>query len=811
MASLSTPIVSNNNSTVKSLTELPSENVDLPRRRSSLVKQLNGRIHPLTEPDSAGEMVSMECSGRSSAKTSSTTHLVEPDCGSVASSCQTPRQKSGLTRWSTLRTVIRVARPPKRKKPKVSTQRVDSFLEKFTTRQREGADEDISNYSTCECETDDVDELSWNFIAHPDGNFSFYWLFIVTIAVLYNLWMMIAREAWPEIQENSLAIWFTVDYLCDLVYVIDIVVQLRTGYLEQGLLQRNELKLRNHYLYSWKFPVDLVSLTPLDFLYLIEADQFHTMVRFPRFFKVYRARMWYYMLETRAPYPNFLRVADLTHIILMLIHWAAAAYYLFSKAIGFGEEGAWVYPTPEGEYSSTLRKYVMSVFWSTLTLTTIGDIPFPESNSEYAVQIVGYLIGVFVFASVVGQVGTVIENRNAERIAFEGQLDNAKRYMRTNNVPTEVQTRVRRWFDYTWSSGNVRGEGDVNSLSLLPAKLRTELALHVNLKTLKKVTMFNACPPEFLHELVLKMPSTIFTPGDLICRKGEVAREMFIISDGYLEVMGDGGSVLTTLKAGDFFGEIGILNIEGVSNRRTADVRSVGYSVLFTLTKEDVLAALQYYPQAQTVLEEEGRKRLMGRRVTPKHSEPLVDEKPIVIEDVSDISRDSSLERTTTHSAPGSLTDVTSSKTMKSSRKLLKPVKEVYPRKRRVAHTEHTLTNEVMEMIQVAVQDKLETVGTENKKLTKHSKRLAAKVAELETQKEIHEVEIERLNQKIRDLERRRSPVQKVKESDMLLPQAASTEVKEEETVNNTTPIVETTTRPQITETKPDETETLFI
>ena len=50
--------------------------------------------------------------------------------------------------------------------------------------------------------------------------------------------------------------------------------------------------------------------------------------------------------------------------------------------------------------------------------------------------------------------------------------------------------------------------------------------------------MFNDCPPAFLTDLVLKMRTSVFTPGDLVCRKGEVAREMFIISDGLLEVVG---------------------------------------------------------------------------------------------------------------------------------------------------------------------------------------------------------------------------------------------------------------------------------
>ncbi len=34
----------------------------------------------------------------------------------------------------------------------------------------------------------------------------------------------------------------------------------------------------------------------------------------------------------------------------------------------------------------------------------------------------------------------------------------------------------------------MNGGGDINSLGLLPDKLKTELAIHVNLETLKKVS-----------------------------------------------------------------------------------------------------------------------------------------------------------------------------------------------------------------------------------------------------------------------------------------------------------------------------------
>ncbi|KAG6459528.1 hypothetical protein O3G_MSEX011426 [Manduca sexta] len=234
----------------------------------------------------------------------------------------------------------------------------------------------------------------------------------------------------------------------------------------------------------------------------------------------------------------------------------------------------------------------------------------PTTLRRYIFTIVSYLIGVFIFATIVGQVGNVITNRNANRLEFERLLDGAKTYMRHHKVPGGMKRRVLRWYDYSWSRGRIQGGGDINTaLGLLPDKLKTELALHVNLSVLKKVTIFQECQPEFLHDLVLKMKAYIFTPGDSICRKGEVAREMFIIADGILEVISETGRVLTTMKAGDFFGEIGILNLDGL-NKRTADVRSVGYSELFSLSREDVLAAMKDYPEAQEILQTLGRKRL---------------------------------------------------------------------------------------------------------------------------------------------------------------------------------------------------------
>ncbi|GFY74451.1 cyclic nucleotide-gated cation channel alpha-3 [Trichonephila inaurata madagascariensis] len=246
-----------------------------------------------------------------------------------------------------------------------------------------------------------------------------------------------------------------------------------------------------------------------------------------RFLKLYRSFRLYYMVESRTIYPNLWRVVNLIHILLLLAHWFGCFYYLLSELENF--VGEWSYREPIDDYATLSRKYLGSVYWSTLTLTTIGDLATPATNLQYMFTILSYLIGVFIFATIVGQVGTVITNRNASRLEFERLLDGAKLYMRHHKVPRNMQRRVQRWYDYSWSRGRMQGGGDINSaLGILPDKLKTELALHVNLKTLKKVpdleilnllliiffSLVFSCNPSFpLFLCLLRSPSSPPTFG----------------------------------------------------------------------------------------------------------------------------------------------------------------------------------------------------------------------------------------------------------------------------------------------------------
>ena len=86
-----------------------------------------------------------------------------------------------------------------------------------------------------------------------------------------------------------------------------------------------------------------------------------------------------------------------------------------------------------------------------------------------------------------------------------------KEYIATKQLPMDLQRRVIQWFDYTWRYKKDMSEEEL--FERLNDNFKAEIAIHVNLDTLKKVKMFEHCEPGFLRELVLKLKHLLCSPG----------------------------------------------------------------------------------------------------------------------------------------------------------------------------------------------------------------------------------------------------------------------------------------------------------
>ncbi|ESN90199.1 hypothetical protein HELRODRAFT_90895, partial [Helobdella robusta] len=453
----------------------------------------------------------------------------------------------------------------------------------------------------------------------PDLPVYYRWLCLVSIAVLYNLIIIIARYVFWELQNSKLSLWICLDYVCDVIYLMDMFVQFKTGnsYLEQGIIMTESKMMKQNYMSKAIFKIDIMSVIPTDVLYFFVSTNL-VIIRLNRILRFHRLTEFFNRTESQSSRPNLIRISTLMAYIIIIVHWNACIFFQVSNWLGFGSDN-WVHPSvdpvaPDGTFnpnSTLLHIYLFCFFWSTITLTTIGDLPVPERNEEYIFMILDFLIGVFLFVSIVGKVGRMLTNMNANRSEFQQRLDSVKRYMEVRKVNKELEKKVVKWFDYLWNHNHsLDGEA---ALNILPSKLKAEIAINVHLGSLKRVAIFKECEIGLLVELVLKLKQTVFSPGDYVCRKGDIGKELYIIKNGKLQVVGDDEStVYATLGEGTVFGEISVLNIAGNKNgnRRTANIRSLGYSDLFVLSKEELWQSLEEYPDARSMLIEKGRQML---------------------------------------------------------------------------------------------------------------------------------------------------------------------------------------------------------
>ncbi|CAL8070629.1 unnamed protein product [Orchesella dallaii] len=438
------------------------------------------------------------------------------------------------------------------------------------------------------------DPQSWTYVT---------WLLIVSTAFIYNAWVIPLRVVFPYQTESNTTLWIIFDSIADVVYLIDM------------LIFKPHVKFIQH-----GFWIDIIALFPADIVVNF-IDKNVPLLRLPRFLKVETFWELFRRLDTVLANPHRARIGNSCLYMLYMIHCFACSYYFLSTWEGIGAT-TWTF---DGHGNA----YIRCFYFATKTATSIGKNPKPENELEYMFMTFAWLSGVFAFSVLIGQIRDIIATATKSQTEYRILTSSTVSYLHRLGVPNRLQRRVKRWLSYTWEQQKTLDETRI--LSLLPKNMKAEIALNIHVETLAKVKLFQNCETAFLRDLVVKLRSIIILPGDFVCRKGEIGREMFIVKSGKIQVIGGacGTQVLASLGEGSVFGEIALLGIGGM-NKRTADVRAAGFVNLFVLSKADLNAAIRDYPEAQEEMRRKAKKlmkeKIKKERATPSPAEDATGE-----------------------------------------------------------------------------------------------------------------------------------------------------------------------------------------
>ena len=118
--------------------------------------------------------------------------------------------------------------------------------------------------------------------------------------------------------------------------------------------------------------------------------------------------------------------------------------------------------------------------------------------------------------------------------------------------------------------------------------------------------MFQDAGDGFIREIAFQIMPVVYLPGDYVVTVGEPGNDMFFVSRGDLEVVSkDGTTIFSTLKDGDFFGEIALV----LNKPRSASVRAKTYCDLYRLDRELFERVLSHYPDVASKIRDRAMER----------------------------------------------------------------------------------------------------------------------------------------------------------------------------------------------------------
>ncbi|XP_026742025.1 potassium/sodium hyperpolarization-activated cyclic nucleotide-gated channel 2 isoform X6 [Trichoplusia ni] len=467
-----------------------------------------------------------------------------------------------------------------------------------------------------------------HWVIHPCSSFRFYWDLCMLLLLVANL--IILPVAISFFNDDLSTRWIAFNCLSDTIFLIDIVVNFRTGIMQQDNAEQVILDpklIAKHYLRTWFF-LDLISSIPLDYIFLIfnqvndfsesfqilHAGRALRILRLAKLLSLVRllrlSRLVRYVSQWEEVYflnmaSVFMRIFNLICMMLLIGHWSGCLQFLVPMLQGF-PPNSWV-AINELQEAFWLEQYSWALFKAMSHMLCIGYGRFPpQSLTDMWLTMLSMISGATCYALFLGHATNLIQSLDSSRRQYrEKRLDvkQVEEYMAYRKLPREMRQRITEYFEHRYQGKFFDEELILGELS---EKLREDV-INYNCRSLvASVPFFANADSNFVSDVVTKLRYEVFQPGDIIIKEGTIGSKMYFIQEGIVDIVMANGEVATSLSDGSYFGEICLLT----NARRVASVRAETYCNLFSLSVDHFNAVLDQYPLMRRTMESVAAERL---------------------------------------------------------------------------------------------------------------------------------------------------------------------------------------------------------
>ncbi|EQC32905.1 hypothetical protein SDRG_09436 [Saprolegnia diclina VS20] len=468
-------------------------------------------------------------------------------------------------------------------------------------------------------------------LIRPHAPWKLRWDILLGVLIVYNVMSIPFQFAFQGGYMGDMTVdpvVIMLDYCVDSVFGLDIVLNFRTGYLDdESQLVMDAQKIAKRYLKFW-FWIDVASTFPIGAVAdamspsaaqlnatTVSSFQNLKLIRFVRLARLLKLMRLLKLNRSVSSVENVLdlspaaiRLMKLFVHVCFIAHLSACIFFFIGQLSQqiYGE--CWISPTLWT--APAFDKYVTSLYFSFTTMATVGygDI-LPVTPLEVIYVTFYMLLGASIFGYIIGSMSALVDQMQTKGTIAKEKLDRVKEYMNERNLPKPLRVRIRKHFEFYLAQKEISADSDL--VHELSDDLRTQLVIHLNKDVVTKIPFFANQDDACISYLMGILNQECFTPGEFVFREGEFGRHMYFLVKGTVDVVINANTpqemLCKVLSEGSYFGELAML----LNSKRSASIRCKTFGILYVLSRSGMDHIHSHYPNISNHIMKEIRAKLL--------------------------------------------------------------------------------------------------------------------------------------------------------------------------------------------------------
>lgn len=387
------------------------------------------------------------------------------------------------------------------------------------------------------------------------------------------------------LDEQQYRKFYGVDVLIDVFFIIDIIFTLNTAfYTEENMLvtSRKQIFL-NYFRHGLAF--DLVSSFPFSFIEsptgaysnMIKFIRLRSAARLLRLSKIFKAfnneesSVLKYIQHLLGISYSSEKVIKVVFQIFMCIHIAACVWHLLASIDEYGPE-TWVFRSKNVD-SSLSRKYLLSLYWSMITLATIGygEIsPFSLSEKIFALFWMAFALYILSFS--ISSLSSMLSQIDLKKAHLNEQMNFIDEFSSevklSKRIKKELQhTVLQKLEKFTYSYENQK-----SLISDLTKDIKKEIALTLQGGIAIRFELFFLEDTNLIIEVLPLLENSVVKGMQKVYSAGENANKIYFLVKGRVNfLLKNEKTTFQVFSERGYFGDVEtILGIPRLNSAETA-------------------------------------------------------------------------------------------------------------------------------------------------------------------------------------------------------------------------------------------------